>query len=128
MDGPRPSSEGSHRQIGAYRAAVAAVPGPVRTHTLTAREREVLALLIRGATYAQIAKALFISPETVRTHCKHIYAKLGVKRRAGLMALMMGGSPRQIVRQPKAPRVIVRGLGELSERHSNHTAHALTKG
>ena len=45
---------------------------------LTERERDVLQLLCKGKSYQNIAEALFISNETVRTHIKHIYKKLEV--------------------------------------------------
>ena len=48
---------------------------------LTRREREVLALLARGAGNVAIAEALVISPETARTHIQNVIAKLGVHSR-----------------------------------------------
>lgn len=53
---------------------------------LSAREREVLALVARGTTNREIAKALFISEATVKTHLTHLYAKLGVNDRAAAVA------------------------------------------
>jgi LuxR family maltose regulon positive regulatory protein len=47
---------------------------------LTARERDVLVLLAKGCSYAEIAQRLGISPHTVATHLKHCYRKLGVQR------------------------------------------------
>jgi len=48
---------------------------------LTAREIEILHLLARGVGNAEIARELFISQATVKTHLGHIYAKLGVDTR-----------------------------------------------
>jgi DNA-binding CsgD family transcriptional regulator len=48
---------------------------------LTVREREILEALANGATNAQIAKRLWISPYTVRAHLEHIFKKLNVKTR-----------------------------------------------
>lgn len=48
---------------------------------LTRREREVLALLARGAGNAAIAEELVISPETARTHIQNAIGKLGVHSR-----------------------------------------------
>lgn len=48
---------------------------------LTPKEREVTVLLARGASTAEIASALFVSPATVKTHLAHIYAKLGARGR-----------------------------------------------
>ncbi|MDX6437946.1 MAG: hypothetical protein QOF45_529 [Gaiellaceae bacterium] len=50
--------------------------------TLSRREKEVLALVARGLSNAQIGAALFISPATVKVHVRHIFEKLGVKSRA----------------------------------------------
>jgi DNA-binding CsgD family transcriptional regulator len=49
---------------------------------LSAREAEVLELVARGLTNAQIAKQLFISPNTVNRHLNSVYKKLGVTSRA----------------------------------------------
>jgi DNA-binding NarL/FixJ family response regulator len=49
---------------------------------LSEREREVLALIARGATNRDAAERLFISEATVKTHLLHIYSKLGVNDRA----------------------------------------------
>lgn len=49
---------------------------------LTAREREVLGLVVEGATNPEIAERLIISVNTVTRHLTHIYAKLGVRGRA----------------------------------------------
>ena len=51
---------------------------------LTPREAEVLELLQAGATNAQIAHSLSIGIETVRTHARNIYRKLGVSTRRDL--------------------------------------------
>jgi len=48
------------------------------TVRLTGREAEVLRLIARGCTYSQIAVELGMSVNTVGTHVKHAYRKLGV--------------------------------------------------
>ena len=48
---------------------------------LTVREIEVLEFLEQGLYQKEIAQNLYISPETVKTHCKNIYHKLAVKNR-----------------------------------------------
>ncbi|MCP4428651.1 MAG: hypothetical protein GY803_29545 [Chloroflexi bacterium] len=48
---------------------------------LTARENEVLQLIASGLANKQIEETLFISKNTVRTHIKNLYSKLGVKSR-----------------------------------------------
>jgi DNA-binding NarL/FixJ family response regulator len=45
---------------------------------LSAREKEILSLLVDGLSYKAIGDRLFISPHTVRTHLKNIYEKLHV--------------------------------------------------
>ena len=49
---------------------------------LTAREREVLALIAKGRDNAQISKQLSITDKTVRNHINSIFAKLGTPNRA----------------------------------------------
>ncbi|MES5823436.1 response regulator transcription factor [Streptomyces sp. RG80] len=55
--------------------------------TLTDRERDILAQLAQGLGNREIAKALFISEATVKTHLGRIYDKLGVDTRAGAVAV-----------------------------------------
>jgi DNA-binding NarL/FixJ family response regulator len=59
---------------------------------LTPREAEVLAELQRGRANAQIASDLHISVETVRTHARSIYRKLGVSSRRELLGGDRGGT------------------------------------
>jgi DNA-binding CsgD family transcriptional regulator len=54
--------------------------------TLTRRQLEVLGLAAQGRDGPAIAHALTLSPATVRTHFQNIYAKLGVRDRAGAVA------------------------------------------
>ena len=49
---------------------------------LTSREREILQLLSLDLKYKEIAERTFVSLNTVRTHMKHIFEKLGVKTKA----------------------------------------------
>ncbi|MFP3712191.1 LuxR C-terminal-related transcriptional regulator [Puerhibacterium sp. TATVAM-FAB25] len=60
---------------------------PAMTPVLSPREREVLTELARGATYADIATALYVSENTVKTHVSSLYAKLGVSRRSEALAM-----------------------------------------
>jgi DNA-binding NarL/FixJ family response regulator len=59
---------------------------------LTTRESEVLSLLTEGAPNAQIATALFVSVETVRSHVKQVYRKLGVHTRSQATSLVLRGA------------------------------------
>ncbi|ORT58851.1 response regulator transcription factor [Streptomyces sp. CB03238] len=54
---------------------------------LTARELDILGQLARGLGNREIARALFISEATVKTHLGRIYTKLGVDTRAGAVAV-----------------------------------------
>jgi DNA-binding NarL/FixJ family response regulator len=49
---------------------------------LTARELEVLRLIAAGRSNADIAKELFVSAATVKTHINHVFAKTGVRDRS----------------------------------------------
>jgi non-specific serine/threonine protein kinase len=55
---------------------------PAHPAGLSAREVEVLRLVANGMTNAQVARELFISPNTVNRHLNSIYGKLGVSSRA----------------------------------------------
>jgi ATP/maltotriose-dependent transcriptional regulator MalT len=54
--------------------------GRVLDH-LTARERAVLVMIGQGYSNKRVARALEISPETVKSHVKHIFLKLAVSSR-----------------------------------------------
>lgn len=54
--------------------------------TLSPREIEVLRLVADGSSNREIAKELFLSETTVKSHLVHIYAKLGVRSRTSAVA------------------------------------------
>jgi DNA-binding NarL/FixJ family response regulator len=62
---------------------------PGRTAGLTPRESEVLALLAAGHRNAEIAAALVITLDTVKTHLRTAYRKLGVTNRAQAVAAVL---------------------------------------
>ena len=53
---------------------------------LTPREREILTLAAEGRSAPEIARHLFLSPATIKTHLSNIYDKLGVNDRAAAVA------------------------------------------
>jgi DNA-binding NarL/FixJ family response regulator len=64
--------------------AIGQTPSPTvrsQSDALSPREREILEHLSRGLRYREIADALFISIDTVRTHIRNIYEKLQVRSR-----------------------------------------------
>jgi DNA-binding NarL/FixJ family response regulator len=68
------ASEPSHEPVG---------PAP-----LTAREADVLSLLQTGSSNAEIAAALHVGVESVRSHARNIYRKLGVSTRRELRSIV----------------------------------------
>jgi LuxR family maltose regulon positive regulatory protein len=62
-------------------AAADVVDSPVFVQPLTERERAVVACLENDLTNAQIANQLLVSVNTVKTHLKSVFRKLGVERR-----------------------------------------------
>lgn len=61
-----------------------------RQFALTDREREVMAYIYQGYSKRAIAEKLFLSQNTVRTHARTLYAKLGIHSRDALLDLVNG--------------------------------------
>jgi PAS domain S-box-containing protein len=77
---------------------------------LTAREREVLALIAMGASSGGAASALGVGEETIRTHAGNAMAKLGAHTRAHAIALAMRDGSIELSNGPTPPV----GVGRLS--------------
>jgi two-component system, NarL family, response regulator NreC len=75
----------SDRAVEVYLAQIGTAALPTdRYELLTAREREVLELVARGASYAEIADKLTISPRTAETHRTNLMRKLDLKTSADI--------------------------------------------
>jgi len=57
----------------------------LNNYNISEREKEVVALLLEGKSYQQIAEQLFVSVNTVKTHVRKIYPKLGINSRHELV-------------------------------------------
>lgn len=75
------------RVLGAYRRAAPRRRAVRRLDQLTEREHQVLQLMARGATNAEIARALHLGEATVKSHVRSIFAKLGARDRAAAIVL-----------------------------------------
>ena len=56
-------------------------------YELTARETEIMGLIAQRKSRAKIGQELFLSQNTVKTHVRHLYAKLGARSKADVIAL-----------------------------------------
>jgi DNA-binding NarL/FixJ family response regulator len=79
--------------------------------TLTARQRQVARLLAAGATTPDIARSLFVSPNTAKSHTRAVMTKLGVSsRRALAMRFAQEPEPQPPARpEPSAPVSLLEG-------------------
>jgi DNA-binding CsgD family transcriptional regulator len=108
-------------------AAVRRLAGPPAPR-LTAREREVLALVGAGLTNRAIARRLHVSPHTVRKHLENTFARLGVHSRTAAVTAATGtplageslGDDGRGERFDPGPHVRVRRHGQRIGQHPQH--------
>lgn len=88
------SSGGAEGAGPRYRDRLSKQVAALRLHYgLSARETEVMELVARGTSVPRIAEQLVLSENTVRTHTKRIYAKLGVHKKQELLDLIDAFGP-----------------------------------
>jgi DNA-binding CsgD family transcriptional regulator len=75
-----------HRVLATVIARLQEIPAAAPDGALSPRENEVLDLVAGGASNAQVAERLWISPATVKKHLENIYAKLEVGSRTAALA------------------------------------------
>jgi predicted ATPase/class 3 adenylate cyclase/DNA-binding CsgD family transcriptional regulator len=92
---PDPGPAASITTPAAHRAPAGSPAG-----LLSAREREIIALLAGGASYAKIAETLFVTPNTVRTHLDRIRDKTGARNRAELTRYAIQAGIEPVVPSP----------------------------
>jgi DNA-binding CsgD family transcriptional regulator len=95
------------RRLSPAPVAATGCPLPRPAELLTEREQEVLCLAARGVSVDEIARCLYLSPNTVKTHLTHVYAKLGARGRSD--AIRMAIHLRYLNVDDICPH---RGLGE----------------
>jgi DNA-binding NarL/FixJ family response regulator len=71
----------TRRLLHAFAATAPAARRPAGLDQLTSRERDVLGCLGEGLSNAQIARRLFITEATVKTHVSRVLAKLNLRSR-----------------------------------------------
>lgn len=84
---PEHGQDPNHDLPDAHKASEEHIDAIAQAHNLTRRETEILHYLAKGHTGAYVAKVLFISPNTARTHIHNIYRKLNVSSREEILHL-----------------------------------------
>ena len=77
-------------------AAQRAMDDIARRCALTPREVEIALLIVKGYTLPMIGERLFISTDTVRSHSKKLYKKLGIHKKQELLDLIESFDPHEL--------------------------------
>jgi DNA-binding NarL/FixJ family response regulator len=94
------------------RFADASTPNAAAVQTLTGREREVLVLIAGGRSNQEIGADLGISPDTVKSHVKHVFTKLAVRDRSQAViaayesGLVVAGAVTSATHRPAEPGLL----------------------
>jgi DNA-binding CsgD family transcriptional regulator len=86
------------------RRELSMIAGRALTDALTETERRIAALITQGRTNREIAAALFVTQNTVQTHLRHIFQKLGVRSRTELAARLLSAPARATAVAGPEPR------------------------
>jgi LuxR family maltose regulon positive regulatory protein len=65
-----------------YGSEPSLMPRSALAEPLSNREGDILKFIAQGLSNKEIARTLSVAPETVKSHVKHIFVKLGVEKRA----------------------------------------------
>lgn len=85
-------------------------PAPTADYGLTARERQILAHVVDGKSNIEVAQALYLSEDTIKTHLRRVFRKLGVSSRTGAVALAVRTNTIWVERSGSAPALSPREL------------------
>jgi len=79
----------------------------VELHDLSAREKDVIYLMVEGLEYREIGQKLNISPHTVRKHISNIYEKLHITSKAQAIRLMQGSKTSPITSGARKNKILL---------------------
>jgi DNA-binding CsgD family transcriptional regulator len=85
-------------------ASVGLANGPAACRTLSAREAEIVTMVLQGHSTESIALSLDIAPGTVKIHRKNIYRKMQISSQAELFSVFMGFTVPSVARTLYPPR------------------------
>lgn len=116
LNGGAPMSAGIARKVLRFFSGSTSEMAETYKNVLTKRETEVLELLVQGLSYKAIGERMYISVETVKTHCHNIYKKLHVKSKDALISKVYNQNP-LVFRLQEEIRVLKEQLKDYQQRH-----------